>query len=95
MTRFVDFSSGIGPGGRRVVNAWQAVHRQPSWIVRLTLTVFLLVIAVPILLLVIIAALVASVAFTAFWSVNRIQRALRGERPDARGRENVRVIRRE
>ena len=68
--------------------------RTPGWIVRATAVAFLLVVALPVILLLMFALLIASVLFGILWlgnrAIGRVRVLGRSE-----GRENVRVIRRD
>jgi uncharacterized membrane protein HdeD (DUF308 family) len=78
-------------GSERASAAWQSINAQPSWLARAVVWAFLLVVALPVLLLLFVALLVATVVFGVLWLVNQ---ALLLVRPRRDGRENVRVIRR-
>ena len=87
---------GLTPEQRqRAARGYQWVASQPSWIVRLALVIFLLVVGLPILLLIGLAIFAATIVFTGFALVNLALVRLRGTLPKRDGRSNVRVIRRE
>ena len=67
------------------------VVRTPGWIVRAAVIAFLLVVALPVLILLAVALVIASALFGVLWLGNRATLRLRGH--DREGRENVRVIR--
>ncbi len=75
------------------METWQVVSRQPSWVLRAALITFLLVFAVPIVLLVLVAGIAAAAVFlvvAGFYRVfERLRSVVRGD-----GRKNVRVIQR-
>ena len=79
-------------GARHAGDAWNAARRQPIWLMTVTETVFLLVIALPIILLFLLALVAATVVFAALWGVNRLAAAIRGVLPRRDGRQNVRVL---
>jgi len=83
-------SDGVG----RARTSWRAARRQPNWLVGTTAMVFLLVIALPIFLLILLALLAATAVFGVLWGVNRLVSAVRGLLPRDDGRRNVRVLRR-
>ena len=98
MTRFEHFPGGLGRGGQRVFHVWQTVNRQPSWVVRLTLMAFVLIVVLPIVVLMLLAFIVAGLVFSVLWGANRLFQSVRGGlsgRSSESGRENVRVIPRE
>ena len=94
MFRVVRMTEYVDRGRERAGAAWQTVNTQPSWIVKTTVLVFLLVIGVPILLLLLLALFAAVLVFAVLWGANRLLGGLRGVLPGRGGRENVRVIRR-
>lgn len=81
-------------GSERATAAWQSINSQPSWLARAVVWAFLIVVALPLLLLMIIALLVATIVFGVLWLVNKVLLLLRPVLPRRDGRENVRVIRR-
>ncbi len=94
MIRITRITNARSAGQQRAAAAWQAINRQPSWLVKAVALVFVLVIGLPILLLAILAFLIATLFFTILWGVNRLVLAVKGRLPVRDGRENVRVIRR-
>jgi hypothetical protein len=89
-TRIHDFATG---STRRVVTSWNYARRQPGWVTRATMLAFMLVIAIPVLLLLMLAIAVATVLFFALAGVNVLLNAVRGILPRSDGRQNV-VVRR-
>lgn len=85
----------ISRGSEHAGQAWRAVQSQPSWIARLAGAIIVLVIAVPFVLLVLLALLAGVVVFGALALVNVVVAWVRGVLPRHDGRENVRVIRRD
>ena len=84
----------VGQGSEQFANVFQAVNRQPNWVLRIALLVFLLVIGIPIFLLLLVAFLAAIIVFTVLAFVNMLLGPLRGGRSKPDGRKNVRVIER-
>ncbi len=78
----------------RVARGYRWAQSQPSWIVRLAVLTFLLVVGLPILLLVMFAVLAASVVFGGLALFHTALGKLRGLPSHRDGRKNVRVIRR-
>lgn len=93
MIRIVRIANTAQQGPRRAAGVYEYVARQPSWITRIALTAFLFVIALPILLLLMLAFLAAVMIFTILAIGNAALSALRGTLPRPDGRQNVRVIR--
>ena len=89
--RFTQFST---RGARRVSAMWQTAAAQPSWVSRVALITFILVIGVPIFLLVTLALAAASFVFAILLGVNYVLMKIRGAMPHRDGRKNVRVIER-
>jgi len=92
ITRVTTFANEGAGSAQRV---WQTVARQPSWITRVAMLAFFIIIGLPIMFLLLIALLVAIVLFGSLALVNAVWIRLRSvfaSRDD--GRENVRVIRR-
>ncbi len=79
----------------RVARGYRWAQSQPSWIVRLAVLTFLLVVGLPILLLVMFAVLAASVVFGGLALFHTALDKLRGLPSYRDGRKNVRVIRRQ
>ncbi len=95
MIRIERISTFANDGAGRAQTVFQTVARQPSWITRIALMAFLIVIGLPIFLLLLLAIFAAVVIFSVLAVVNAIVMKVKGglpRRPD--GRENVRVIRR-
>lgn len=90
---FDHFSRHASRGSARVIETWHMVSRQPSWVLRAVAITFLLVFAVPIVLLAVIAAAAAAVVFLllagAYMLFEKLRKTVRGD-----GRSNVRVIQR-
>ena len=85
----------INPGAEQMAGMFQRVNRQPNWIMKTAVLAFLLVIGVPILILLLLAAVVATVVFAVLTGCNLLLGRLRkGSTPDS-GRQNVRVINRD
>jgi hypothetical protein len=82
-------------GTRTVTRAWHYVNRQPGWVTRWAMLVFLLIIGLPIALLFGIAILGAVLLFGTLAVVNALILQARGLFPRKDGRENVRVMRRD
>jgi hypothetical protein len=70
------------------------VQRQPSWVSRIALLAFLVLVALPIVLLVVAAFFLATLLFAILAGANAVLNAFRGVLPRSDGRENVRVIQR-
>ena len=79
----------------RAARSYRWVASQPSWIVRLALLIFLLIVGLPILILVGLAIFAATIVFTGFALMNVALIRLRGILPKRDGRSNVRVIKRD
>lgn len=94
MDRVPRFTTFTSPGAQRVSAIWQTAASQPSWISRVVLMTFILIIAIPIFLLVMLALLAASVVFGVLWIANTLVMKIRGTLPHRDGRKNVRVIQR-
>jgi len=76
----------------RAAGVYRTVNRQPSWIVRAALTVFLLVICLPVILLITVAFLLALLVFGVLSLINAAANRFRSPRSAHDGRSNVRVI---
>jgi hypothetical protein len=82
-------------GGSRAQSVFRTVAAQPSWVSRIALMAFLIVIGLPLFLLFLLALLTAIVIFSVLALANALVMAVRGALPRrSDGRENVRVIRR-
>ncbi|HWB19187.1 MAG TPA: hypothetical protein VG711_02720 [Phycisphaerales bacterium] len=77
-----------------VQRAFRVVVRQPNWLIRWTIYIFAGIIALPFILLLFAAAVIAAAAFAIFLLVNAVVRRVRAIGPRNDGRENVRVMRR-
>lgn len=96
MFRIVEIRRYAEDGSGRVQGAWQYAARQPSWIARLALTVFLFIVMLPIIALLLLAFLAGVVVFLILAVGNTLVRLVRSVLPTSgHGRDNVRVIRRE
>lgn len=87
----------VYPGGDRFASIFQAASRQPSWAMRAATITFLIVVGIPIMLLLLLAAILATTVFAVLIGVNRIIGVFRGGRtlpggPDDARRQNVRVM---
>lgn len=83
------FAHSAGRAGR----VYHHVRAQPSWITRIAAMAFLLIIALPIMLLVITATIIAVVIFGLLALGYKALTAIRGVLPRDDGRENV-IVRR-
>ena len=72
----------------------QRLRSQPSWITRAATMAFVIVIAIPIILLVMFALLVGVFVFAVLAALNLLLTRISPRLPRRDGRENVRVIRR-
>lgn len=75
--------------------AFKAAQGQPNWAVRAAIMTFLLLVALPILLLLFVAGLAAVAVFSILAGANWVLSRLKGNQPPRDGRRNVRVIDRE
>ncbi len=94
MIRIDRISTFSSEGAQRAASAWQTASRQPSWITRATLLVFLVVVGLPLLMLFLLALCAATIVFGVLAGVNFILLKIRGVLPRNDGRKNVRVIER-
>ena len=94
MFRVVNIRDYAESGSERASAAWQSINAQPSWLARAVVWAFLLVVALPVLALLLLALLVATIVFGVLWLANKVLLLLRPVLPRRDGRENVRVIRR-
>ncbi len=78
----------------RAQQAWSVAQRQPSWVTKVAAVTFLLVIAIPVLMLFFAAVIIALAVFLVLGIVAWIMRSVRGLMPKRDGRENVIVRRR-
>lgn len=85
----------VNLGGDRVSAAFQAARRQPNGAAKAAVLTFLIIIAIPILVLLLIAMLAATAVFTVLMMFNWIATRFRGTSDPGAGRRNVRVIRRD
>jgi len=74
--------------------AYRAVAAQPSWVTRLALYTFLIVIGVPIFLLTMMALFAAVIVYGVLALTNAMIMRVRRAFPRDDGRRNVRVIQR-
>ncbi len=79
----------------RVARGYRWALAQPSWIARVALLAFLLVVGVPIMLLVGLAVLAAVIVFAGLALLHTVINRMRGLPAAGDGRDNVRVIRRQ
>ena len=85
----------INPGAEQVAGMFQRANRQPNWIMKSAVLAFLIVVGIPILILLLAAAVVATVVFAVLTACNLLLgRLKKGSTPDS-GRQNVRVINRD
>ncbi|MCH2148992.1 MAG: hypothetical protein MK095_06110 [Phycisphaerales bacterium] len=82
----------ISPGSEQVADAFRRINRQPNWVLRAAVLVFLLLVGLPILALLLMAAVVATVVFAILTGWNTLLNLLRGSKKQERRRKNVRVI---
>lgn len=94
MIRITRISNAADGGADRTERLYHFVSHQPSWITRLALMAFLIVIALPIVLLLLLAFAAAVVIFAVLTIAKAILNAGRGVLTRSDGRENVRIIRR-
>jgi len=92
--RFVRISEFAESGQQRAGAAWRVMQSQPHWVYRWVGTLFLLILALPILALALLALFGAVVLFVILVIVNTILRAFRAVLPRRDGRKNVKVIER-
>ena len=90
-TRFTTFST---HGAQRVASIWQTAAAQPGWVSRFALMTFVFVIAVPLVLLALLAFFAATLVYTVLLGINFLMMKVRGVLPVRDGRKNVRVLRR-
>lgn len=92
MTQWSRISTFANDGTGRVFSTYRYVQRQPSWITRAALYVFLIVVGLPIALFLLLAFALAVVVFgtlaLGYALVQRVRRMI----PGSDGRSNVRVI---
>jgi len=90
-TRFVNVAV---DGAGRARQAWTVVQRQPGWVTRIAFATFMLVIAIPMIILFSIAILAGLIVFFVLGLAARVLGVFRGAGPRRDGRENVVVRRR-
>ncbi len=95
MDRVVRIPTVTAEQRERAVRGYRWLVSQPSWVVRLALVVFLLLVGLPLLLLAVVAVIAATIVFTSLALINAGVAKLRGFLPKRDGRSNVRVIKRE
>ncbi|MHC5028070.1 MAG: hypothetical protein ACYTGR_15055 [Planctomycetota bacterium] len=79
----------------RVASTWRVVNAQPNWVARTAAMAGFLILAIPIILLIGFALVVATLLFMVLAAANWVIRTVKGVLPRDDGRENVRVIRRQ
>ena len=82
----------ISPGGEQVAEAFRKINRQPNWVLRTAVLVFLLLVAIPILALVLLATVAATAVFAILAIWNSFLKLLKGGKRQEQRRKNVRVI---
>ena len=82
----------VSPGGARAAEAFRRINQQPSWVMKTAALVFLLVFGLPILLLLVLAAIAASVVFAILGLFNSLMGGVKKRRGPEAKRRNVRVI---
>lgn len=88
----------VYPGGDRFATILQAAGRQPSWPMRVAAITFLIVVGIPIMLLLLLAAIVATTVFAVLVGINRVLGLFGGRSstspggPEDARRRNVRVM---
>ncbi len=95
MDRVVRIPTMTAAQRERAVRGYRWLTSQPSWVVRLVLLTFVLVVGLPLLLLAIVAVIAATIMFTGLALINAGVAKLRGFLPKRDGRSNVRVIKRD
>ena len=88
---FQQFSQYASKGQARVVETWRLAARQPSWVTRAAIVAFILIFALPILLLAMVAIIAAAAVFLALTGIYVLYARARGLFVGD-GRKNVRVI---
>ena len=83
------------PGTARAAEAFRRINQQPSWVTKTAAIAFLLVIGLPILLLLVVAMITATVVFGILGLLNALSGLFRGGRTPEAKRKNVRVINRD
>jgi len=89
---FVRIRHAAEHGQQRAGAAWRVMQSQPHWVYRWVGTLFLLILALPILVIALLALFGAVVLFIILVIVNAILRAFRAVLPRRDGRKNVKVI---
>lgn len=94
---FSPFIGGTDSRGIPGTRMYQYVSRQPSWITRAAFTAFAIVIILPIVVLVFLAVLLASIVFGSLALLNLFTGSVRRgfnhhQRRDSEGRQNVSVL---
>lgn len=80
---------------QRAARSYQWIASQPSWVMRLALLSFFIVVVLPIMLLVFIAVAAMVLVFGSLAAVNVLFNKLKNLLPTRDGRSNVKVIRRD
>ena len=95
MNRVVRIPTVSAEQRQRAVRGYRWLTSQPSWVIRLALVIFVLVVGLPLLLLAVVAVIAATIVFTGLALINAAGARLRGLLPKRDGRSNVRVIKRQ
>ena len=95
MDRVVRIPTVTAAQRERAVRGYRWLTSQPSWVIRLALVVFLLLVGLPLLLLAVVAVIAATNVFTGLALITAGVAKLRGFLPKRDGRSNVRVIKRQ
>jgi len=99
-SNFSPYHGGGTPDTSRIpgMRVFHYASRQPSWITRAALPAFAIVIILPIVVLVFLAVLLASIVFGSLALLNLLTGSVRrgfnrgSKRRDAQGRQNVSVL---
>lgn len=84
----------VAPGSSQFTNVFRQVNRQPNWAIKVAALVFLLIVGIPILALLVIATITATVVFAVIALGNALLNKCRSIGKGDAGRKNVRVINR-
>ncbi|MBM44152.1 MAG: hypothetical protein CMJ36_03945 [Phycisphaerae bacterium] len=85
----------MSPGSARAAEAFRRINQQPSWVMKAAALAFLIVFGLPILLLLVLAAIAASVVFAILGLFNALVGGAKSRRGPEAKRRNVRVINRD
>jgi len=85
----------VTPGSARAAEAFRRINQQPGWVTKTAALVFLLVVGLPILLLLVVATIAATVVFGILGLLNALPGLFKGGRTPEAKRKNVRVINRD